>query len=78
LARPGFFKPVHVKSLSAHALRSLIIARKKLVRQRMTWENQIRRPRGRVRDPAAPFKPKFSYLLITNDEWPTQASVALS
>jgi transposase len=26
LARTGFFKPVHVKSLSAHALRSLIIA----------------------------------------------------
>ena len=31
LARTGFFKPVHVKSLSAHAVRSLIIARKKLV-----------------------------------------------
>ena len=31
LARTGFFKPVHVKSLSAHAARSLIIARKKLV-----------------------------------------------
>jgi transposase len=31
LARTGFFKPVHVKSLSAHADRSLIIARKKLV-----------------------------------------------
>ena len=28
LARSGFFKPVYVKSLSAHALRSLIIARK--------------------------------------------------
>src|ERR1700722_14237638 len=27
--RTGFFKPVHMKSLSAHALRSLIIARKK-------------------------------------------------
>ena len=33
LARTGFFKPVHVKSLSAHAVRSLIIARKKLVGQ---------------------------------------------
>ena len=42
LARTGFFKPVHVKSLSAHALRSLIIARKKLVGQRVTLENQIR------------------------------------
>ena len=30
LARTGFFKPVHVKSLQAHALRSLISARKKL------------------------------------------------
>ena len=28
LARTGFFKTVHVKSLSAHAVRSLIIARK--------------------------------------------------
>jgi transposase len=42
LARTGFFKPVHVKSLQAHALRSLIIARKKLVGQRVTRENQIR------------------------------------
>jgi transposase len=42
LARTGFFKPVHVKSLQAHALRSLIIARKKLVGQRVTMENQIR------------------------------------
>ena len=29
LARTGFFKPVHMKSPSAHALRLLIIARKK-------------------------------------------------
>src|SRR5215472_1862685 len=42
LARTGFFKPVHVKSLSAHAVRSLIVARKKLVGQRVTLENQIR------------------------------------
>jgi transposase len=42
LARTGFFKPVHVKSLQARALRSLIIARKKLVGQRVTLENQIR------------------------------------
>jgi transposase len=42
LARTGFFKPVHVKSLSAHAVRSLILARKKLVGQRVTLENQIR------------------------------------
>jgi transposase len=41
LARAGFFKPVHVKSLPAHAVRSLIIARK-LVGQRVTLENQIR------------------------------------
>ena len=38
LARTGFFKPVHVKSLRAHALRSLISARKKLVGQRVTLE----------------------------------------
>jgi transposase len=42
LAHSAFFKPVHVKSLSAHAVRSLIIARKKLVGQRVTLENQIR------------------------------------
>jgi transposase len=42
LARTGFFKHVHVKSLQAHALRPLIIARKKLVGQRVTLENQIR------------------------------------
>ena len=41
LARTGFFKPVHVKSLASHAVRSLIIARKKLVGQRVTLENQI-------------------------------------
>jgi transposase len=42
LARTGFFKSEHVKSLPAHALRALIIARKKLVSQRVTLENQIR------------------------------------
>ena len=42
LARTGFFKQVHVKSLPAHAIRSLIAARKKLVGQRVTLENQIR------------------------------------
>ena len=42
LARTGFFKPVYVKSLPAHAVRALIIARKKLVGQRVTLENQIR------------------------------------
>jgi transposase len=41
LARTGFFKPVHVKSLSAHGVRSLIIASKKLVGQRVALENQI-------------------------------------
>src|ERR1700722_1531279 len=50
LARTGFFKPVHMKSLSAHALRSLISARKKLVGQRATLENQIRGFGGRVRE----------------------------
>jgi transposase len=43
IARTGFFKPVHVKSLPAHAVRLLIIARKKLVGQRVTLETQIRR-----------------------------------
>ncbi len=42
LARTGFYKPIHVKSLPAHAIRALIIARKKLVGQRVTLENQIR------------------------------------
>lgn len=42
LARTGFFKPVHVKSLPSHAVRALIMARKKLVGQRVTLENQIR------------------------------------
>ena len=42
LARTGFFKPVHVKSLPAHAVRALIIARKKLVGQRVMLENQVR------------------------------------
>ena len=42
LARTGFFKPVHVMSLAAHAVRSLVIARKKLAGQRVTLENQIR------------------------------------
>jgi Transposase len=41
LARTGFFKPVHVKSMTAHAVRSLIVARKKLVGQRVTMDNQI-------------------------------------
>jgi transposase len=41
LARTGFFEPVHVKSLQAHALRSLIIARKKLVGQRVTLETKL-------------------------------------
>jgi transposase len=41
LARTGFFKPVHTKSLPAYAIRSLISG-KKLVGQRVTLENQIR------------------------------------
>jgi transposase len=42
LARTGFFKPVHVKSLPSQAVRALLVARKKLVGQRVTLENQIR------------------------------------
>jgi transposase len=40
LARTGFYKPIHVKSLPAHAVRALIIARKKLVGQRVTLETR--------------------------------------
>jgi hypothetical protein len=40
--RTGFFNPVHVKSLSTHALRSLIIARQKTVAPASDLENQIR------------------------------------
>jgi transposase len=42
LARTGFYKSTHVKSLPAHTVRSLIVARKKLVGQRVTIDNQIR------------------------------------
>ena len=42
IARAGLFKPVHVKLLPVHAVRSLTIARKKLVGQRVTLEKQIR------------------------------------
>lgn len=42
LARTGFYKETHVKSLPAHAVHALIAARKKLVGQRLTIENQIR------------------------------------
>lgn len=42
LARTGFYKAVHVNSLPTHAVRALIVARKKLVGQRVTLENQIR------------------------------------
>jgi transposase len=42
LARTGFFKPVHVKSLPAHAILSLISARKKLVGQRVILESDPR------------------------------------
>jgi hypothetical protein len=53
LARTGFFKPVHVKSLSAHAVRSLIIARKKTGRPASDLGKSDPRFGGRVRDPAA-------------------------
>src|SRR5499425_3876397 len=43
LARTGFFKPTHVKSLPAHAVRSLIIARKKLVGERVTGASRLGR-----------------------------------
>jgi len=40
LARTGFFKPVHVKSLPAHAVRALIMARK-------SWSASASRSRTR-------------------------------
>ena len=40
LARSGFFKPTHVKSLPAHAIRSLVIARKKLVGSASCWRTR--------------------------------------
>ena len=42
LARTRFFKPVHVKSLPAHAVRALNLERRKLVGQRVALGNQIR------------------------------------
>lgn len=42
LARTGVCKPAHVKSLSAHAIRALIAARRKPVGQRVTIDDQIR------------------------------------
>ena len=53
LARTGFFKPVYVKSLSAHAVRSLIIARKKAGRASGHSREPDPRPRRRVRCPTA-------------------------
>lgn len=42
LARTGFYKEVHVKSLSAHGVKSMIAARAHLVRTRVKIENQMR------------------------------------
>ena len=42
LARTGFFKPTHVKSLPAHAICALSQRARKLVGQRVMLENQIR------------------------------------
>lgn len=42
LSRTGFFKPVHVKSLPAHGIRALLVARKQLVGQRVNIEGQVR------------------------------------
>jgi hypothetical protein len=48
LARTGFFKPVYVKSLPAHALRSLIIAQEAgRCRRRAKFRWRARRRRGR-------------------------------
>ena len=50
LARTGFFKPEHMKSLSAHALRSLIIARKKTGGPASDLKESDRRFGGGVRE----------------------------
>lgn len=42
LGRTGFYKEVHVKSLSAHGLKSMIAARAHLIRSRVKIENQLR------------------------------------
>ncbi|WP_299473750.1 IS110 family transposase [uncultured Roseibium sp.] len=42
LARTGFYKEVHVKSLSAHGVKSMIAARAHLIRTRAKVENQLR------------------------------------
>lgn len=42
LARTGFYKDVHVKSLAAHGVRSVIIARGDLVEARIPLDNMIR------------------------------------
>ena len=54
LARTGFFKPVHVKSLPAHAVRSLISARKEAGRPAGNPRKSDPWSRGRVRGPTAP------------------------
>src|SRR5208282_661924 len=53
LARTGFFKPVHVKSLSAHAVRSLIIGAQEAGRAAGDLGKSDPRPGGRVRRPAS-------------------------
>ncbi len=64
LARTGFFKPVHVKSLPSHAVRALLVARKKLVGQRVTLENQIRGPASGCRAGSVPALPKRRWLPV--------------
>jgi hypothetical protein len=55
LARTGLFKPVHLKSLSAHALRSLIITRKKTGRPASDLGESDPRFGGRVREQSVNF-----------------------
>jgi hypothetical protein len=52
LARTGFFKPVHVKSLSAHSLRSLIILFGLSSQAVSVWGNRLRRQHLEMRRPA--------------------------
>jgi transposase len=42
IMRTGWFRAVHVKSMPAHGLRALLVARKQIVNMRRDLSNQIR------------------------------------
>ncbi|MDP9808067.1 transposase [Rhizobium tibeticum] len=76
LARTGFFKPVHVKSLPTHAVRALIIARKKLVGQGHAGEPDPWSRRGVRCPPAARPQPglhRSGAAGQRGDQWPVRS-----